>query len=136
MKFLLLAYGDEQKSAALSESRMRALGETCSAYDEELRQTGRLVASGSLGWGAKSMRLRRGKLTVTDGPFSEAKELVGGFVIIEAADYDDAIRIASLHPAARMGEELGWGIELRPMEQCQLKAYLSRSGGPGLVEGS
>ena len=123
MRFLLLAYGDEQKSAALSETQMRALGEKCSAYDEELRQTGRLLASGSLGWGAKSMRLRRGKLTVTDGPFSEAKELVGGFVIIEAADYDDAIRIASLHPAARMGEELGWGIEVRPMEQCELKRY-------------
>src|SRR5918911_2137282 len=129
MQFLLLAYGDEQKSAALSETQMRALGEKCSAYDEELRQTGRLLASGSLGWGAKSMRLRRGKLTVTDGPFSEAKELVGGFVIIEAADYDDAIRIASLHPAARMGEELGWGIELRPMEQCQLKDYVSPGRG-------
>jgi hypothetical protein len=121
---LLLAYGDERKSAALSETEMRALGEKCSAYDEELRRTGRLVASGSLGWSAKSMRLRRGKLTVTDGPFSEAKELVGGFVIIEATDYDEAIRIASLHPAARIGEELGWGIELRPMEQCQLKAYV------------
>ena len=124
MKFLLLAFGDEQKSAALSESDMRALGEKCIAYDEELRATGRLVASGSLGWGAKSMRRRRGKLTITDGPFTEAKEIVGGFVIIEAADYDDAIRIASLHPAARIGEELGWGIELRPMENCQLKNYV------------
>lgn len=124
MKFLLLAYGDEQKSAALSEADMRALGEKCSAYDEELRKTGRLVSSGSLGWDAKSMRLRRGKLTVTDGPFTEAKEVVGGFVIIEAADYDDAIRIASLHPAARIGEELGWGIELRPMEHCQLKTFV------------
>ena len=47
MKFLLLAYGDEQKSAALSESEMRALGEKCIAYDEELRATGRLVASGT-----------------------------------------------------------------------------------------
>ena len=120
MKFLCLAFGDEQKSSQLTESDMRALGEKCNAYDAELRATGRLVGSGSLGWGAKSLRLKRGKLTVTDGPFTEAKELVGGFVIIEAADYDEALRIAALHPAARMGEELGWGIELRPMEDCQL----------------
>jgi hypothetical protein len=121
MRFLLLAYGDESKSSALTESDMRALGEKCSAYDEELKNTGRLVASGSLGWGATTLRLERGKLRVTDGPFIETKELVGGFVIIEADDFDEAVRIASLHPAARMGEDLGWGIELRPMEHCQLK---------------
>jgi hypothetical protein len=130
MKFLCLAFGVEEKSAVLLESEMAALGKQCSAYDEELRRTGRLVAGGSLGWGAKSMRLRRGKLTVTDGPFIETKELVGGFVIIEAADYDEAIRIASLHPAARMGEELGWGIEVRPMEYCQLKQAVGESGDP------
>jgi hypothetical protein len=122
MKFLLLAYGDEEKVSALSQDEMRALGERCAAYDEELARTGRVVVTGSLGWKSKRLRLQRGKLSVTDGPFIEAKELVGGFLIIEAADDDDAVRIASLHPAARMGEELGWGIELRPMEQCQLKA--------------
>ena len=121
MRFLLLAYGDESKSAVLTEGDMRALGKRCSAYDEGLKNTGRLVASGSLGWGAKKLRLERGKLRVTDGPFIETKELVGGFVIIEADDFDEAVRIASLHPAARMGEELGWDIELRPMEYCQLK---------------
>jgi len=121
MKFLCLAFGDEQKFSALTESEMRTLGEKCNAYDEELRKTGRLVASGSLGRRAKTMRWKGGKLRVTDGPFTEAKELVGGFVIIEAADTDEAIRIASLHPAARMGEDLGWGIEVRPMDSCQLK---------------
>jgi hypothetical protein len=115
MKFLCLAFGDQQKMSALTESEMRAIGQRCSAYDEELRETGRLVAAGSLDWGAKTLRPKGGKLKVTDGPFTEAKELVGGFVIIEAADFDEAVRIASLHPAARMGEEWGWGIELRPM---------------------
>jgi hypothetical protein len=124
MKFLCLAFGQEDKSARLTESEMRALGEKCTAYDEELRKTGRLVGGGSLGWAAKTLRLKGGKLTVTDGPFIETKELVGGFVIIEAADYDEAVKIASLHPAARMGEELGWGIELRPMEHCQLKQFV------------
>jgi hypothetical protein len=126
MKFLCLAFGDEKKSAALTEGEMRALGEKCAAYDEELRKTGRLVGAGSLGWSAKTMRRKDGKLIVTDGPFSEAKEIVGGFVIIEARDQDEAVEIASLHPAARMGEELGWGIELRPMEQCQLQEIARR----------
>jgi hypothetical protein len=121
MKFLCLAFGDQQKMSALTESEIRTIGEKCRAYDEELQKNGRLVAGASLDWGAKTMRLRGGKLKVTDGPFTEAKELVGGLVIIEAADYDEAIRIASLHPAARMGEELGWGIELRPIDDCQLK---------------
>jgi hypothetical protein len=124
MKFLVLAFGDEQKVSALGEGEMRALGEQCRAFDAELEKTGRLVASGSLGWGKKKLRLQKGKLTVTDGPFIESKELVGGFVILEAADYDEAVRLASLHPAARVGEELGWGIELRPMETCHLKRYV------------
>jgi hypothetical protein len=126
MKFLLLAYGEEDKSAALTGEQMRALGEKCRAFDEELGRTGRVIGSGSLDWSARTMRLRKGKLTVTDGPFIEAKELVGGFVIIEAADYDEAIKIASLHPAARMGEELGWGIELRAMGVCELQESAKR----------
>jgi len=120
MKFLLLAFGNEEKSSALGESEMRGLGEKCAAYDEEMSRTGRVVGSGSLGWSSKTMRLKGGKLKVTDGPFIESKEVVGGFVIIEAKDFDEAVEIARLHPAARMGEELGWGIELRPMENCQL----------------
>lgn len=123
MKFLLLAYGDKAKCTKLSEGEMRALGDQCSAYDAELAKTGRVTATGSLGWGAKRLRLERGKLKVTDGPFLETKELVGGFIILEAKSYDEAVQLASLHPAARMGEELGWGIELRPMEHCQLKEY-------------
>jgi hypothetical protein len=127
MRFLLLAFGDEKKMSALTETEMRALGEKCNAYDEELRQTGRLVGAASLDWPAKRMRLNGGKLTVTDGPFLESKELVGGIIIIEANDFDEAVRVASLHPAARMGEELGWGIELRPIGYCQLKAVANRS---------
>jgi hypothetical protein len=119
MRFLLLAFGNEEKSSALGESELRALGEKCAAYDEEMGKTGRVVGSGSLGWLSKTMRLKGGKLKVTDGPFIEAKEVVGGFVIIEAKDFDEAVEIAKLHPAARMGEEFGWGIELRPMENCE-----------------
>jgi len=65
------------------------------------------------------IRPRDGKPVVTDGPYVETKEQVGGLVIIEAADLNEAVRIASLHPAAHLGEKLGWGVEIRPIaESC------------------
>jgi hypothetical protein len=122
MRYLVLAYGEQEKVEALTKEEMTALGARCRDYDEELRRTGKLVAGFSLGWGSTSLRLRGGKLAVTDGPYIDTKEVVGGLVILEARDLNEAIQLASLHPAARMGEELGWGIELRPMEVCQLLA--------------
>lgn len=120
MKYLLLAYGVEERFNELTQSDMAELAPRCMKFDEELKATGKVVGSGSLGWKAKKLRRKDGELIVTDGPFIDTKEVVGGFVIIEAEDFDDAVRTASLHPAARMGEELGWGIELRPMEHCAL----------------
>ena len=118
MNYLCLAYYDEEKFDALSESELDAIGRECRPHDEELRKTGRLVATGSLQLPrfTKIVRPRNGKVTVTDGPFAETKEQVGGFFIIEAADLDEAIRVASLHPAALMNEHLGWAIEVRPIE--------------------
>jgi hypothetical protein len=118
MNYLCLAYYDEEKFETLSESDLDALGRECRPHDEELRKTGRLVATGSLqpARSAKIVRPRNGKVSVTDGPFAETKEQVGGFFILEAADLDEAIRLASLHPAALMNEHLGWGIEVRPID--------------------
>jgi hypothetical protein len=62
------------------------------------------------------VRPRHGRVSVTDGPFAETKEQLGGFFIIEARDLNEAIRVASQHPAAHLGEEIGWGIEVRPMD--------------------
>lgn len=128
MQYLLLAYGNEEKFNRLSPEELAALGTKCLAYDEEFRATGRVIGGGSLSWASKALRLQGGSLTVTDGPYVDTKEVVGGVVILEAEDFDDAIRLASLHPAARMGEELGWAIELRPMEQCIL-ARIVLDGG-------
>ena len=118
MQYLCLAYGDESKSNMLSQQEMDAVIAKCRVYDAELHATGRVVSSMSLGWAATTLRPRRGKLSITDGPFAETKEVVGGLVVIEADDLDEAIRVASLHPAARMGEELGWGVEVRPLGEC------------------
>ena len=67
------------------------------------------------GLGEMNIRPRNAKVVITDGPFVETREKVGGLFIIEARDLNEAIRIASLHPAAHLGEDLGWAIEVRPI---------------------
>ena len=115
MKFVCLAYGDRKKMEALSKAEFEAMLVKCAEYDAKLHATGKLVSGTSLEWDAKTIRPRNGRPFVTDGPFIEAKELVGGLVIIEAADLDEAVRIASLHPAANIGDGVGWGVEVRPI---------------------
>ena len=117
MKYLCLAYYDPERMSAMQPDELKAMVGQCPPKDAQLKATGHLVLSASLqGRDATfSMRPRSGKPSVTDGPFAEAKELVGGFFIIEAADREEAIRIASVHPAATLGEQAGWGIELHPI---------------------
>ena len=118
MKYLCLAYGDPKKMERLSKEELAALFERCKSYDAELRATGQLVEGKSLEWDTVTLRPTGGKPIVSDGPFVETKEKVGGLVVIEARDLNDAIRVASLHPAARMGAELGWAVEIRPIGTC------------------
>jgi hypothetical protein len=121
MKYLCLAYYDAEKSAALSKPEFDAIVSRCPQHDAELRASGRLVLSGSLGepesWMA--VRPRGGRPAVTDGPYAETKELVGGFFIIEAQDLNDAVRVASKHPAAHLGEQIGWGIQVLPIDMFE-----------------
>ena len=65
------------------------------------------------------MRPRKGKVSITDGPFTETKEQVGAFFIIEARDLDEAVRVASNHPAAHLGEQVGWGLEVRAIDMFE-----------------
>lgn len=117
MKYLCLAYYDPAKFAAMAPADVQALVSQCPPRDAELKKTGRLLLSASLeGPGAAiSLRPRGGKPQLTDGPYTESKELVGGFFIIEAQDRDEAVRVASIHPAANLGEQVGWGIEIHPI---------------------
>jgi len=121
MKYLCLAYYDEKAFAALPKPEVDALVSQCPSHDAALRASGHLVVQASLGASREStcLRPRSGKVAVTDGPFVETKELVGGFFIIEARDLNEAIRVASMHPAAHLGERVGWGIEVRPIEFFQ-----------------
>jgi hypothetical protein len=118
MKFLCLAFYDDRKFAALAPDAVKALVSQCPAHDAALRASGRLVVQASLGPQdqTRTIRPQNGKPSFTDGPFAETKEQVGGFFIIDAEDADDALRIAALHPAALIGEQAGWGIEVRPIE--------------------
>ncbi len=119
MKYLCLAYGDKTKMDALSREGLAAMVRECKPYDDDLNRTDGLLFHEGLSWDVTTVRPRSGKVSVTDGPFVEVKEQVGGFFIIEARDLNDAIRIASKHPAAHLGEDLGWGIEVRPIAQFQ-----------------
>ncbi len=122
MKYLCLAYYDEKKFETLTPADMAAIGAECRPHDEDLRRTGQLLEVGSLAAtrDSVSLRPRGGKVSVTDGPFAETKEQLGSYFLIEARDLDDAIAVASKHPAARLNEHLGWGIEIRPIELCRV----------------
>ena len=123
MKYLCLAYYNEKAFDALPRAEVDALVSQCPAYDEALRSSGHLVIQASLGStrATTTVRPRNGKPLVTDGPFIETKEQVGGFFIIEARDLNEAIRVASKHPAANIGEQVGWAIEVRPIEAYEPK---------------
>ena len=118
MKYLCLAYYNEKEFDALSKAEVEAIVSRCPPYDEGLRNSGHLVIQASLESprATITVRPRNGKPSVTDGPFVETKEQVGGFFIIEAWDLNEAIRVASKHPAANIGEQVGWGIEVRPID--------------------
>lgn len=123
MKYLGLAYYSPEKFAAMAPDAVEALVSQCPALDEAMRATGKVLVSASLGDldGWKTLRPRGGKAHVTDGPYTESKEVVGGLFIIEADSPQEALRLASMHPAAQLGEEGGWAVELVPIEFYQAR---------------
>ena len=118
MKYLCLAYGDEKKYAAMSKAEIEEMGVKCKSHDAELRQGDHLALIASLAptRSATTLRPLNGKTVVCDGPYIETREQVGGFFILEARDLNEAIRAASRHPAARVGEKMGCALEIRPID--------------------
>lgn len=113
MKYLCLAYEEESKLDALSRGQWDLLRRETLDYVEELRQEGYLISAEPLQSTrtAATVRVRNGRLSVTDGPFAETRETLGGFFLVDARDLNVAIRIASRWPSARLGS-----IEVRPVE--------------------
>jgi hypothetical protein len=118
MKFLCLGYYDEKRFDALPKPELDALVRQCQTHDEALRNTGHLVITASLGAprDTSCIRPKNGVPSVTDGPYAETKEQIGAFFIVEARDLAEATDVASKHPAARLGEHVGWGVEVRPID--------------------
>ena len=114
MKYLCLVYLDEKTWNALSRSEYDALVGEILDFREELRKNGRLIVADALQHvqPATTLRVRNGTVSVTDGPFAETKEQLGGFYLIDAEDLNDAIRLASRIPSARLGT-----VEVRPIKE-------------------
>lgn len=114
MKYVGLAYEEERILNALSNEEWLILRRETLEYVEELRRAGTLLAAEPLKSvrTAATVRIRGGKTVITDGPFTETKETLGGFFVFEAKSLDEAIEIASRWPSARIGS-----IEVRPLEE-------------------
>ncbi|MEA3151342.1 MAG: hypothetical protein QOD56_2281 [Gammaproteobacteria bacterium] len=114
MKYLCLAYEEEEKLNALSRSEWGALREETLAYVAAMQKNGHLIFTNALQSArtAATLRVRNDKLSVTDGPFAETKEQLGGFFLIDVRDLNEAIQVASQWPSARLGT-----IEVRPVEE-------------------
>lgn len=112
MKYLVMIYCDDSLMQALPDGEFDTMMHGCFVHADELRAQGQLHDSQQLEAPptAKTVRVRDGRISVLDGPFAETKEYLGGFNLIEAADMDEAVRIAAEFPWSRTG-----AIEIRPI---------------------
>ena len=113
MKFMCLAYEEESIFHEMSQEDWQALREETLSYVQSLQEKGHLISTQPLQSAstASTVRIRKDVLSVTDGPFQETKEQIGGFFLIEARDFDEAVALAAKWPSARLGT-----IEVRPIE--------------------
>jgi hypothetical protein len=110
MRYACLVYFDPRKAFDQSPEAEAVLRES-GAYLDELKASGRLVTEGALQLPDQTVtvQVRDGKMSATDGPFMETKEMLGGFLVIEARDLNEAVRIGAGIPHARLGS-----VEVRP----------------------
>ncbi len=113
MHYLLLIYGSEKAWAEMPKDKLTAMYGEYFAFTEDLKQKGSYIGGNPLQptSTATTVRVRDGKRSVTDGPFAETKEQLGGYYLVEAKDLDEATEIASRIPGARVGS-----IEVRPIQ--------------------
>ncbi len=116
MQFMLLIYTDPALMDSLSESTADGMMRDCFAHTDVLKRDGQLYESQMLQAPstARSVRIRDGRPSVVDGPYAEAKEVLGGFNLIEADSMEEAVQIALHFPWARTG-----CVEVRPVEDIE-----------------
>jgi hypothetical protein len=112
MKYMLLIYDSEQNWAKLTEAQQGAIYGEFMKFSQDIKESGHYVSGGQLHpiTSATSVRIRNDEQLVTDGPFAETHEQLGGYYLIEAKDLDEATSIAARIPSARFGT-----IEIRPL---------------------
>jgi hypothetical protein len=115
VKYICLGYMEEKKWDAMSQSERDAFMAECFTYDEELRKNGYMIGGEALQSvrTATTLRFQNGRVSITDGPFAETKEQLGGILVLEARDLNYAIQLMSKHPSIR----LGGCFEVRPAEE-------------------
>ena len=115
MRYMLLIYGDEKSRAKMSEPEVRALFKEFEEFTESIRNSGAYQASDPLQptISATTVRMKNGKTLMTDGPFAETKEQLGGYYIVEAKNLDEALSIAGRIPSLH----IGGSIEVRPIRE-------------------
>lgn len=115
MKYICLGYFDEKMWESMSEWEQKTFVDDCFAYDRGLAKDGHMAGGEALQGSrtATTIRYRNGRPSITDGPFAETKEQLGGIMILEAGDLNQAIHLMSNHPSTRMGTT--W--EIRPADE-------------------
>jgi hypothetical protein len=113
MKYICLGYAEEEKWEKMSDGERNAFIDECFTYDDVLRKNGHFAAGEALesARNATTLRYRNGKVVITDGPFAETKEQLGGILVLEARDLNHAIELMSKHPGVRAGFSC---FEIRP----------------------
>jgi hypothetical protein len=111
MKYVCLGYMDPRKWQGMPEAEIHAFIDECCTYDDVLRENGHFAGGNALQGpeSAVTLRFQGGKVAVTDGPYAETKEQLGGILILEAKDLNHAIQLMSKHPGVRNGP-----FEIRP----------------------
>ena len=112
MNYLLLIYSNEAEMKALGEASLKKMSDEYTEFTKSIVQGGQFKAGDRLKpvSTASTVRVRNGKAAITDGPFAETREQLGGYYLIEAKNLDEATAIAARIPGARIGS-----IEVRPI---------------------
>ena len=128
MKFVCMGFMNESKYETLSEAEGRRMMEECLAYDDELRRGGHFIGGEALqsARSAVTLRMKQGSVDVTDGPYAETKEMLGGILLLEARDLNHAIALMSQHPGVKLGP-----FEIRPADEATNRLIAARDAEMG-----
>ena len=126
MKYVCLGFIDESKFSEIAPEDAQRMMEECFAYDDELRRGGHFLGGEALdsARNAVTLRMKHGKVEVTDGPYVETKETLGGILLLEARDLNHAIALMSKHPALLT---IGNSFEIRPANEAMNRLVAERS---------